>query len=136
MEVHFYEKPGCINNTKQKQLLENMGHIVVAHSILTTAWTEKKLQNYFNNLEVKDWFNMSAPQIKNGKLNPTTFNETTALEVMLANPLLIRRPLIAANGKFACGFDNKLVESLLVNIDLSHLQKCPNISSENSCERF
>ena len=41
---------------------------------------------------------------------------------MMADHLLIRRPLIEAYGQFVCGFDNELVNELLNNKDVSHLQ--------------
>jgi nitrogenase-associated protein len=134
MIVEFYEKPGCINNTRQKALLESYGHIVNAHSLLSEPWTKSKLRLFFGEMPVKDWFNKAAPRIKGGEVNPMDFNEDTALKAMLADPLLIRRPLIEVEGQFVCGFDNEVITELLVNADVSHLQGCPNISGNNSCD--
>ncbi len=134
MIIQFYEKPGCINNTRQKLLLESCGHTVFAHSILTEEWTNDKLRPYFGSLPVNQWFNIAAPGIKSGEIDPTKFNEITAIEAMLTNHLLIRRPLIEANGRFVCGFDNELLNELLNHKDVSHLQTCPNISHSKSCD--
>lgn len=133
MEIQFYEKPGCINNTRQKLLLESSGHVVNAYSILTKKWTIESLSKFFNLIPVSEWFNLAAPRIKSGELNPNDFNETTALEALINDPLLIRRPLIEVGGQYVCGFDNELVNQLLNNADVSHLQSCPNISINNSC---
>lgn len=35
--VIFYEKPGCINNTKQKARLLAAGHEVQAHNLLSVV---------------------------------------------------------------------------------------------------
>ena len=60
MIIQFYEKPGCINNTRQKLLLESYGHTVIAHSILSEQWTNDKLRPFFGALPVHKWFNMAA----------------------------------------------------------------------------
>jgi len=128
MLIHFYEKPGCINNTKQKLLLEQHGHRIEAHSLLTEQWKASTLRLFFNDMPVSEWFNRSAPRIKSGEIIPEDFDEESALSAMLKDPLLIRRPLIDALGELACGFDNPLVKSLLgENTDISDLQTCPNI---------
>jgi len=119
MNILFYEKPGCINNTKQKVLLEEQGH---------------SLRPFFNNMPVAEWFNKAAPQIKSGDVNPAIFNEETAIIAMIANPILIRRPLIEAEGELACGFDNSLVNKLLNHVDVSHLQSCPKTTSDKNCD--
>lgn len=51
---------------------------------------------------------MSAPRIKGGEINTNDFDEDTAIEAMMEEPFLIRRPLIEAEGELACGFDNPL----------------------------
>ena len=134
MIVEFYEKPGCTNNTKQKLLLESNGHTVNAHSLLTETWTGERLQKFFGTTPVQDWFNKAAPRIKSGEVNPADFTETAAIEAMIADPLLIRRPLLEIAGQYVCGFDNALVNQLLNNVDVSHLQSCPKVLGSNSCD--
>jgi len=135
MEIHFYEKPGCINNTKQKRLLEENGHTVIPHSLLTTEWTVDSLRSFFCDMPVSEWFNPSAPRIKNGDISPEDFDEDTAIDAMVEEPLLIRRPLIEAEGVKACGFDNALVRKLLSeNTDISQLQSCPKMAMNSNCD--
>jgi hypothetical protein len=43
--VTFYEKPGCINNTRQKKLLVAVAHQVVALNLLTEAWQPVRLRS-------------------------------------------------------------------------------------------
>ena len=135
MLIYFYEKPGCINNTKQKRLLEQHGHRVEAFSLLEQQWKPATLRLFFDNMPVTEWFNAAAPRIKNGEINPESFDEKSALEAMLKDPLLIRRPLIDAEGELACGFDNPLVKALLGDsTDISNLLSCPNASKDNKCD--
>jgi len=108
-EVVFYEKPGCINNTRQKRLLEQSGHNVDARSILATAWSPASLRPFFGELPVAAWFNRAAPLVKSGEVVPERVGEADALAMMCANPLLIRRPLIAVGETRAAGFDEAAI---------------------------
>lgn len=132
MEIQFYEKPGCINNAKQKKMLDQNGHSIFSQSLLSTPWTAERLRPFFGNMPVIEWFNPAAPRIKSGDVKPERHSEETALAAMIADPLLIRRPLIDAEGELACGFDNELVSKLLNNADVSAVQTCPK--SDNKCD--
>ena len=103
--VLFWEKPGCVNNTRQKHLLREAGHEVIARNLLTEPWEAERLRRFFGTLPVVAWFNGSAPAIKQGRVVPDTFNEGQALRQMLADPLLIRRPLLQVGERCEAGFD-------------------------------
>jgi len=126
--IIFYEKPGCINNTKQKTLLKAAGHEVQAQNLLTESWTVESLRLFFGALPVADWFNRSAPAVKAGDVIPETMDENTALRLMVQNPLLIRRPLIQVGDRRAVGFDvtvmNDWIE-LQPTDTAQDLQTCP-----------
>jgi nitrogenase-associated protein len=109
--VVFYEKPGCGNNTKQKVWLAASGHTVLAKSLLTEKWTVESLRPFFGTLPVAQWFNPSAPRIKSGEVNPAALDAQTALDMMLADPLLIRRPLMDVEGMLRVGFDPEAVNA-------------------------
>lgn len=109
-QVLFYEKPGCLNNTKQKVLLAAAGHTVQAKSLLTEKWTPERLRVFFGALPVAQWFNLSAPRIRDGELDYADLGEGEALRLMLADPLLIRRPLMEVEGEYRVGFDPEAVD--------------------------
>jgi nitrogenase-associated protein len=109
--VVFYEKPGCGNNTKQKVWLAASGHTVLAKNLLTEKWTIERLRSFFGDLPVAQWFNPAAPRIKSGEVNPAACDAQTALTMMLADPLLIRRPLMDVDGKLRVGFDADAVRA-------------------------
>jgi nitrogenase-associated protein len=116
--VIFYEKPGCVNNTKQKALLKAAGHEVIAKNLLTETWTSDLLLNFFNGYLVSEWFNRSAPKIKSGDIIPEQIQANEAIKLMIAEPLLIRRPLIKVDNEYFLGFDpNTLQHRLQVNFD-------------------
>lgn len=134
--VYFYEKPGCINNTRQKLLLAAAGHQVIALNLLSEAWHAASLRAFFGDLPVRDWFNYSAPAIKIGQVKPEMLDAQRALELMLDNPLLIRRPLMQVGEKRMVGFDQHLVDEWigLAQIDTAgDLEHCPRTLAQASC---
>lgn len=109
--VIFYEKPGCVNNTRQKKILENSGHKVISINLLKESWTTAKLRMFLQGLPRSEWFNSSAPEIKSGEIQPAKLDANQALERMIANPILIRRPLMQVYDQYMAGFDVKTVNN-------------------------
>ena len=106
--VVFYEKPGCAGNARQKALLKASGHTVIAKSILAPTWTRMQLLSYLKSLPVVAWFSRNSPRVKSGEELPEAFGEadaTTALGLLLEDPLLIRRPLLEVDGERRAGFE-------------------------------
>lgn len=137
-QVIFYEKPGCINNTKQKALLMAAGHQVEPHNLLTTPWTAESLRPFFGSLPVSEWFNPTAPRIKSGEINPLQLDELTALALMVADPLLIRRPLMQVEEVFSVGFDREKIDAWIgltsVDKQKQDLETCPRSHATNPCQ--
>lgn len=109
--VRFWEKPGCGNNTRQKALLTASGHTVEAMSLLTEPWKAERLRSFFGTLPVADWFNRASPRVKSGEIVPEAMDETAAIDAMLADPLLIRRPLMEVEGRRRAGFDTERIDA-------------------------
>lgn len=134
--VHFYEKPGCINNTRQKQLLAAAGHQVIAQDLLTKTWEKHQLRLFFGDKPVSQWFNYSAPAIKLGDIQPDNVTEDEALTLMLENPLLIKRPLMQVGDEFMAGFDQLAVDNWIglkeiqTNLDI---ETCPKKLDQANC---
>jgi nitrogenase-associated protein len=103
--IFFFEKPGCGTNARQKRLLEAAGYVVLARNLLTEPWTEDTLLSYFGGTAVADWFNPAAPAVKSGLVDPASIDQKAALARMLADPILIRRPLIEVAGQRRVGFN-------------------------------
>jgi nitrogenase-associated protein len=134
--VIFYEKPGCANNTRQKQLLTAAGHTVIAKNLLEQVWQAETLRLFFQDLAVRDWFNYSAPAIKHGEVEPDSLNEQQALALMLENPLLICRPLMQVANEYRAGFDQEKVNAWLgltaINKE-QDLESCPRSHAGGAC---
>jgi nitrogenase-associated protein len=111
--VIFYEKPGCAGNARQKALLAAAGHTLDVRDLLRWPWTRDTLLAFLDPLPVHEWFNRAAPRIKCGELVPEALERDAALAHLLAEPLLIRRPLMEANGVRMVGFDMARVHAWL-----------------------
>ena len=103
--IHFWWKPGCSTNTRQIAALRAAGHEVIVHDLLSEPWTPQRLLDFFIDLPVDRWFNPNAPRIKSGELVPGMFDTGSALKALIAEPLLIRRPLIEIGQVRLAGFE-------------------------------
>ena len=108
----FYEKTGCKGNARQQALLEAHGYSLEVRSILDQSWTRETLRPFFGSLPVAQWFNDKAPAVKDGEIDPASFDEEGALDIMIEQPILIRRPLIERDGTHFCGFDASVETAL------------------------
>jgi nitrogenase-associated protein len=116
-KIVFYEKPGCLGNKKQKELLKENGLELEVKSILDTKWDKKTLESFFIGLEKYEIVNESAPKIKKGEIDLNSITKEQLIYKMISDPILIKRPLIIAGESNICGFDiEKLNESLNLNI--------------------
>lgn len=112
-DIVFYGKPNCINNKKQKALLEAAGHDVVDRDILSQNWQPEQLKSFFGQAPVAEWFNMTAPAVKSGTVLVDKMSSQEALEAMVSDPLLIRRPLMEVQGQKVCGFRYEELDAMI-----------------------
>lgn len=137
--VHFYEKPGCLTNAKQKKWLVSAGLTLIVHDLLQEPWKEnrQKLRGFFGTMPIQDWFNTSAPDIKNGVVKPDHLDERQAIELMINQPLLIRRPLIEIENKLYAGFDcdrlNAIHDLSIKILDTGNMESCSKLMHREAC---
>jgi nitrogenase-associated protein len=109
--VIFYEKPGCAGNARQRQLLVDAGHAVEVRSLTDTRWTPEALLRFFGALPVPEWFNRNALPVKSGQVVPERLDREAALQLLAAQPLLMRRPLLEVAGDCRVGFDAEAIDT-------------------------
>lgn len=112
MDIEFWEKPGCMGNARQKALLAQAGHNVVARSLPGSVWSREELLGWLGELAVPDWFNRGARRVKEGEVDPDSVDRETALAILAADPILIRRPLVEVAGVRMVGFDLARIERI------------------------
>jgi nitrogenase-associated protein len=109
--ILFWEKPGCGGNAKQKAWLQSAGHTLDVRDLLSWPWTRESLLAFVGHLPVAEWFNRAAPRVKSGEVVPEQLDAEAALQVLLAEPLLIRRPLMQVGETRRVGFDPAAVDA-------------------------
>lgn len=112
-DIVFYEKPGCVNGGKQKKILENAGHTLECRNILEYPWTYDELLLFVKGKTPGLMMNWTAPVIKKGELNPEDLSFSEAMEKMLEDPILIKRPLIIVDGSYIQGFVDPALDPYL-----------------------
>jgi nitrogenase-associated protein len=130
MVIYFYEKIGCANNTRQKELLTKAGFEVISLDILNTAFEEDELLEFFSKKPLNECFNPSAPDIKNGIIDISKLTKREAISKMIQNPILIRRPLMILNDKKILGFDE--MERYIKGKIPEDIESC---KKDDSCDR-
>lgn len=103
--ITFWEKPGCQGNARQKDILRASGHELEVRDLLTEPWCAENLALFFGDRPVAEWFNPAHPRVKTGEIVPAGFGKGEALELMVAEPLFIVRPLMQVGDERLAGFD-------------------------------
>ena len=111
--VIFYEKPGCATNAKQKKSLRDAGCMVIERNLLDHGMNAEELYAFFEGKPVSEWFNPNAPKMKRGEIDISKLNERSALQMLMMEPILIKRPLIVMNNRKMSGFDQGFIERSL-----------------------
>ncbi len=129
-DILFYEKPGCINGEKQKKILEAAGHTLRCIDILTYPWSLQKLLPFVAGKAVEEIINHTAPAVKKGEIVPTHLTFDEAVELMVKDPILIKRPLIEVEGQTIQGFmDPGLAVYFGVWDGAEDVVTCPNLKT-------
>jgi nitrogenase-associated protein len=132
--IVFFQKPGCGTNARQIAMLERAGYRVDARNLLSEPWTPERLLGFFCDTPVTSWFNPAAPRVKSGEILPERLDAASALALMMADPLLIRRPLVERGTTRCAGFDREPVTSWLRDGDaLKAVQGCTRPQTPGGC---
>lgn len=131
-EVVFYEKTGCLGNKKQKELLKANGVDFEVKSMLDTKWEKSTLESFFDGLEINQIVNEAAPKVKSGEINFKTISKEQLLEKMIAEPILIKRPLIIVGDKKICGFNITQLNDAL-NLELDTKKQIGTCQNSDPC---
>jgi nitrogenase-associated protein len=130
--VIFYEKIGCSGNERQKKLLTSHGISFQTRSLLDTKWDKESLSSFFTGLEKEEMVNKFAPQVKNRQIDIDTLSKDELIQMMIKEPILIKRPLLQIGSNRICGFDIEKINSCL-NSDICESIKISTCLSSDPC---
>ena len=128
--IQFFEKPGCINGEKQKNILSEAGNALECVNILEHTWTREELAPFIAGKDPSLIMNHTAPAIKKGEIVPANLQYDEAVTRMIENPILIKRPLIRVDGMSIQGFTDERLTPYLGSWDRKDdVATCPNLRS-------
>ena len=135
-KIIFFEKPGCINGEKQKKILQEAGNSLHCIDIRTYSWSKENLLPFTKGRSPVELINSSAPAVKKGDIRPASLSFDEAMDLMVADPILIQRPLIEVDGLFIQGFNHQSLKPYLGNwTGNEDVITCPNIHSLSCDEK-
>lgn len=142
MIVEFWEKPGCMGNARQKALLATSESEIVPRSLPDHPWTQQELSLFLDGLPVPDWFNRGARRVKEGEVDPDSLDAESAYAILLADPILVRRPLLKIGDDRHVGFDLDWIEERIGHLPSNErinrvrsedLTRCPGEATGLKC---
>jgi len=134
-ELVFYGKSGCSGNLQQQALLRGLGYRLDVRDLQGESWTAESLHPFLAARTVPEWFNLSAPRVRSGEIDIHALTGQEAMELLLAEPLLICRPLLQYGGLKQAGFAaGPVLDALQVSPGPDNaLQSCPVTASGTAC---
>jgi len=105
MTVTMYHNPRCSKSRQALKLLQEKGVEPTIVEYLKTPPDAKTLKTILKKLgmEPRALMRRKEAPYKDLKLDDPSLGEDTLVDSMVANPVLIERPIVLANGKAALG---------------------------------
>jgi arsenate reductase len=115
MDVKIYHNPRCGKSRQTLQLLKDKGFEPEVIEYLKTPPTAQALADILDKLgiEPRELMRKKEPEYKANHLDDTGLDRAALIDAMVANPILIERPIVLANGKAAIGRPPEDVLSIL-----------------------
>jgi len=111
-KVKFLHKPSCTTCRKARSYMEKRGFGMEFRDLGKQRLSPEELEKLIGDRDHTEFLNTRNElyRRKNMKENPPSRNE--AIQMMAAEPNLIRRPVILAGGRVVLGFDKDGIDRL------------------------
>jgi arsenate reductase (glutaredoxin) len=86
---------------------------LIKHDLAKEPPSRELLERLIDESHLDDFFNKRSPAYKERGLDGRTLTKKQAIDLMMEEPNLIRRPLVLAKGKAVFGYKPEEYESLL-----------------------
>ena len=105
MSVRIYHNPRCSKSRATLALLEENGHAPVVVEYLKTPPTEDELRQVLAALGLgpRDVIRTGEAAYKDNNLADENLSDDQLIAAMVANPILIERPIVVSGGKAKIG---------------------------------
>ena len=115
MAVTIYHNPRCTKSRETLKLLQSKGVDLEIIEYLKTPPDAKTLAGILDELgmEPRDLMRTKEPPYKANKLDNPKLTRKQLIDAMVADPVLIERPIVLFNGKAALGRPPEAVLKIL-----------------------
>jgi arsenate reductase len=105
LSIKIYHNPRCSKSRQTLQLLEDKGVQPDVIEYLKTAPSKNELESVLKllGLAPRELMRKGEAVYKELNLKDDSLSDEQLVNAMLANPILIERPIVLANGKAAIG---------------------------------
>ena len=90
---------------------------LVTRDFFSDPFTREEIEDLFHTREISDFFSFRSPSFKKTGLDRSNLTRNHMIDLMVAEPRLIKRPLIFYQGDIFLGNDKKNLANVLKNTD-------------------
>ncbi len=111
-KVKFYYKPGCRTCKKAKEALERRGFELQLIDMIEDPPPRSLLETHIDAKDVKSYLNTHCQTYRTHDLRNDPPTKKGAIELMMRDPELIKRPVIVKDKMVLFGFDPEKIAEL------------------------
>jgi Spx/MgsR family transcriptional regulator len=111
--VQFLQKPTCTTCRKARAYMENRGFDLHSRNLDKERLSSDELEELIGDRDHRDFLNTRNELYRRKKMKQNPPTRAEAIRMMLAEPNLIRRPVIVAGGRVVLGYDREKIDHLL-----------------------
>lgn len=111
--VTLYGIKNCDTVKKARKWLDDHSVSYTFHDFRVEGLNKNLINNFLKQIDTETLINKRGTTWR--KLSDeekAIKNKTQAIELMIENPTIIKRPVLATNGKLTVGFSNEVYESI------------------------
>ena len=113
-KVRFYWKSTCSTCRNARSfILDELGAELDEHNYAKEPLTIDELKSIFRGADPRDYINPKSPAFKAMGLKGKSLTQAEALELMVQEPNLIKRPVTIVGRKIIVGFDRDALREAL-----------------------
>ena len=90
---------------------------LITRDFFNDPLTRKEIEDLFGMCDIADFFSFRSPAFKKTGLDRNNITRRQMIDLMVAEPRLIKRPLICYEGSIFLGNDKKSLAALLQDMD-------------------
>ncbi len=111
-KIKMYVKPNCKTCKKARQALEDRGYDIQTVNMIDDPPPRSLLETHIDAKDVKAYLNTRCQTYKTHDLKNDPPTKKGAIELMMRDPELIKRPVIVKDKKVLFGFDEDSLAEL------------------------